>query len=224
VGFGDLGANVHVWRVCLSSIPSSAFASFLSEEERARAGRFRITADRDRFAASHGWLRTVISWYVGIAPSRIAIRTEHGKPRLADSSLTFSLAHSGDFALIAVAEGREIGVDVECEREIGEADEIARLICGHAERRAVERDANRHVALLRCWVRKEAFAKAVGLGLGEYLRNVPLCTRTAILSKSLQVGEWFVHDISLGPSLYGAVATEGRVARIWLFRSELVAS
>lgn len=61
-----------------------------------------------------------------------ALRFEYGqfgKPRLApnpESGLEFSVSHSGDLVLIAVSNGRAVGVDVEMVRADIDPDGIAK--------------------------------------------------------------------------------------------------
>ena len=61
---------------------------------------------------------------------------------------------------------REVGVDVEREREIEDAEAIAERCFSPAER-----DACRALGFLYCWTRKEAFVKALGSGLSSRSRS-----------------------------------------------------
>jgi 4'-phosphopantetheinyl transferase len=101
-----------------------------------------------------------------------------GKPWLAmpdrrRASLHFNLAHSGELALVAVAEGCEVGVDVERLRPVRHCDEIAERYFSTGERDAVgaAEPALRSAAFLRCWTAKEAVLKAIGTGLGHPLQT-----------------------------------------------------
>jgi 4'-phosphopantetheinyl transferase len=92
----------------------------------------------------------------------------YGKPRVANApaDIRFSLAHSGDRALIAVAFGREVGVDIE-EHQPVDAMGLAKTVFSPAERGALGAlDAAWRVeAFYRLWTRKESFVKARGDGL-----------------------------------------------------------
>ena len=87
----------------------------------------------------------------------------HGKPELPGASLRFNHSHSGDRALVALAHGVEVGVDVE--RLARRSQAIERTLTA-GERAALDNDDDRHTELLRIWCRKEALAKAIGGGLG----------------------------------------------------------
>ncbi len=142
----------------------------LVAEERGRASRFRQPVDRERFVARRGLLRSVLARYVGAGPS--AVRLSHGpygKPALdtATADLEFSLAHSGDAALLAVARGNPVGVDIEWVRHDIDAAALATRVCTPRERAVLGAlpPHRRRDAFFTCWVHKEAIAKADGRGL-----------------------------------------------------------
>ena len=69
-----------------------------------------------RWVASRWALRGILGRYLAEDPATIALRSgEHGKPELAAAAggLAFNLSHSHGLALIAVAAGCQVGVDVE---------------------------------------------------------------------------------------------------------------
>jgi 4'-phosphopantetheinyl transferase len=94
--------------------------------------------------------------------------TPRGKPHLVNPSidLRFNLSHSGDMALVALALGREVGVDIEHERPV-EYLKLARRSFAPAEADALERmpPSAHATTFFQCWARKEAFIKALGEGL-----------------------------------------------------------
>jgi 4'-phosphopantetheinyl transferase len=123
-------------------------------------------------------LRQVLSRHVGIAPEELEFQLEacpncggpHGRPALAgaDRSVQFSLSHSGDLVLVAVA-GVPIGVDVEelSEEQVA-ADLSTRL--HPAEQREITAADQPRLAFTRVWTRKEAYLKGIGIGLSRGLR------------------------------------------------------
>ena len=57
----------------------------LSDDERARASRFKVEDTRNSFIVSRGFLRTILGDAIGIAPESISFgEGEHGKPFLED--------------------------------------------------------------------------------------------------------------------------------------------
>src|SRR5262249_60202312 len=83
----------------------------------------------------------------------------------------FSLAHAEDWALIGVARGNEIGVDLEVVRSVALAplrrQHILRAAAVLSPMPLIEAPAD--AAFIQAWVRLEALAKASGEGLGRTL-------------------------------------------------------
>lgn len=143
----------------------------LSDDERARASRFRLERDRRRFIRVRGALRTLLGTYLAVLPAELTFEYgAHGKPALAggyQGALKFNVSHSQGLALMAVSRDVEVGIDVEGIRPMPDAAEIAARFFSPLE--AAELQAvpavSRTEAFFACWTRKEAYLKAVGRGL-----------------------------------------------------------
>ncbi|MET8676969.1 hypothetical protein ABZW18_05020 [Streptomyces sp. NPDC004647] len=106
----------------------------LDEEERERADAFVRDADRERYLASHIVLRRLLGAYLNQGPARVAFLREpcplcsgpHGRPAVAHGAappVHFSLAHSGDLALLAFY-GSPVGIDVEAFPDRGTVGDV----------------------------------------------------------------------------------------------------
>lgn len=160
--------GVALWLVSLHHSPSETALAALSAGERARAARFALEADRRRCLRAHAALRDRLGGHLGCLPRDLVFRVgPHGKPRLEEGPLHFNLSHSGDLALIGACDDIEIGVDIEAWRTVGDALELAESVFGPQERGALAglAGAERDLAFLRGWTRKEACLKALGTGL-----------------------------------------------------------
>jgi 4'-phosphopantetheinyl transferase len=161
-----------VWRVALdigSADLDRAYA-LLASDEKARAARYVLPMHRRRFVAARAAAREILAGQLAIAPRGVAFRcTAEGKPELIDHpELHFSVTHSDDLCLIALSRGRRLGIDVEAMRaDRVLIDEVARSL-HPAERQALAalKPPLLELAFYRCWVRKEALLKALGIGLG----------------------------------------------------------
>lgn len=141
----------------------------LSPHELDRARHLVSDIDRHRFIAAHAALRSVIAHATGIAPASLTFNSAaYGKPFVVGlpGDLRFNLSHSDGRALIAVALGREIGIDIERHKDI-DVNAIASLTCSRAERQALGicRSDSVISAFYGCWTRKESLIKATGQGL-----------------------------------------------------------
>lgn len=164
---------IGVWWVDLHA-PAPAddvLLDLLDDYERQRARRFRRAEHQSAYLRSHAALRLILGTWLDCRPRDVHLSHPNGgKPfmqRPADhSTLDFSLSHSGNTALIAVTTRGRIGVDVEHTAPPDSLD-IARRWFAPEETAWLEAlsEPERSAAFLACWTAKEAYLKALGLGL-----------------------------------------------------------
>lgn len=239
------GEEVHVWgaRLDLDDAALARMEVVLAPDERLRANRFHRERDRRRFVAAHGILRALLGGYLERDPASVAfIHGARGKPALDPSMeppaspaasldkpgrLHFNISHSGTIAAIAVAAGREVGVDLESpDRALRNDSIVARYFPPEeAARLHTMPHEDRAAAFLRSWVCKEAFAKALGLGLAALdVRTIQLMTAggavrlegTTEAARELIHG-WALQELPPLEGCPGAVVSAGgnRELRLW---------
>ena len=131
----------------------------LTDEEQARANRFRFERDRVHWSHARSALRAVLALYLKSAPLEIAFALgPHGKPSVA--GIEFNLSHAGGWAMIAVCGSAEVGIDIEAIRP---NVDIAALLARIGE---TQLNGSR-AELFQVWARREARTKAVGGPLME---------------------------------------------------------
>lgn len=213
--------HVDVWRISLNLTVDSVklLFSHLSADETQRAIRFHFPADRDRFIASHGILREILGHYLHCKPGDLAFSVnQYGKPALVNSNLEFNLSHSSDFALLAIAQGHKIGVDVEHIRTDMELENIAAHNFSEVEVSELMSlsPEQRELGFFNCWTRKEAYIKAHGLGLSlpldsfdvSLLPDPPAILR-ATRPDPQEAARWTLRPLDIAPNYAGAFAVEG---------------
>ena len=163
---------------------SPADLAGLDVRETARAAAFVFPADRHRYQVAHVMLRRVLAGHLGGEPGRLVFAREpcptcggpSGKPVLAGQDApvpAFSLAHSGDVVVVAVA-AQPVGVDVEREATGCVCSLVTAM---HPSDAAVVEplpEPERHTAVIRWWVRAEAVLKCAGTGIGHGLDAFPV--------------------------------------------------
>jgi 4'-phosphopantetheinyl transferase len=180
--------EAQIWAVPLAGDESRVERCYpcLSADERTRAAEFRIADPRRRFVMARSALRTLLGKHLGVPPETIEFGSRaSGKPTLhsrhAGGTLRFNLSHSGDFALIGITRGSEIGVDVERVRAMQHLEQIAQRYFHPAEVDEVlgAPAGLRDQAFMRCWTNKEAVLKAIGSGVMGRLDTfrVPVTSR-----------------------------------------------
>jgi phosphopantetheinyl transferase len=154
--------------------------------------------------------RIVLADALGMEPERVPISRRcahcgdprHGRPTVAgDDRVSFSLSHSGSFAVIALADGAvRLGVDVEVVRPRLRLRALAARVLNdeeHAAWLAIENDDDQLRSFLRAWTAKEAYLKALGIGIATRLRDVPSC-----------VEGWRTCELRVGDARIAALAVD----------------
>jgi 4'-phosphopantetheinyl transferase len=215
--------EVLVWRVALD-VDAAAVATLesgLDDDERVRAARFVVPAARRRFVVARVALRQLLGHYTGTDPGALRLEAgARGKPALAVAHvLRFNVAHSGDWALIALARGREVGVDIEATPRDIDPLGVAAQVFSDAERHALQAVAlgERHDAFARIWTRKEAYIKARGEGFSYPTRSFTVShgpgDADALLADAADdgaTGRWRVQDLAAPGGYFAALAAAGR--------------
>jgi 4'-phosphopantetheinyl transferase len=168
------GMEVHRLDFDLTRDAPDAWA-VLTSAERERACRFAQRADRVRFAATRAAARRLLARRIGCAAAEVPLSPGvHGKPfvdAVGDMPL-FNVSHSGDHALIVIADAREVaevGIDIEHCRDDVDTEAILDMAFTARESREVRIAQDPLRALYLRWVGKEALLKAVGVGVPEHL-------------------------------------------------------
>ncbi|HZE69993.1 MAG TPA: 4'-phosphopantetheinyl transferase superfamily protein [Pyrinomonadaceae bacterium] len=219
--------DVHVWRASLDQTPAivEQLRQLLSADERIRADRFHFENDRQHFVVGRGCLRMLLSRYLEIPPGEIQFSYgAQGKPQLATANAQlhpfhFNLAHSGTLALYAFTRVGEIGVDLERIRPEFTGDDIAKRFFSPGEVACLNELSRelRHEAFFNCWTRKEAFIKAIGMGLSLSLDQFDVTLGPAEPAELLrtrwdekEAARWSLKALDVGPGYVAAVAVAGR--------------
>src|SRR6185503_11635179 len=86
----------------------------VSPEERAAAARFAGESLQQRYLLQRAAVRCLLAPFAGMEPQHLRFgRTARGKPFLSGINVQFSLSHTDDECLLAVARGAAVGVDIE---------------------------------------------------------------------------------------------------------------
>ena len=175
--------RVDVWQFPLQESPEWAYEQ-LNPEEKIRANRYHFPKHQRRFTAARAMLRLILARYLDKDPRTLDFNhNQHGKPYLTNNieGLQFNLSHSKDTALLAISKNQELGVDLEYFSKrsfLGIAEHVFSPNEIQALRQLPQKAQT--LAFFTIWAQKEAFIKAVGMGLAYPLKqfNVPLVPDT----------------------------------------------
>ncbi len=196
-----LGSNcVHVWSANLlsNSYSYEYFFDLLSHTEQDKANKYKFELDRRRFIARRAILRIILNKYLGICPSDIDIRTSiYGKPEIVQTLIKnrifFSLSHSQNIALYAIARNKNIGIDTEFIHRLDFDSLWLSLLPPDQARTIILRQGDKAFIFFDVWTTLEAYLKAVGTGFmqpldHEALTNIPV----GLLANGRENSNWLL--------------------------------
>jgi len=140
----------------------------LNSSEQKRANKFYFEIDKKRFVITRALLKRYLGDYNRLEPKNIDFTLNaYGKPLMDNQPFYFNVAHSEKRGLIGITQIAEIGVDVEHFRQNTDLDAIAKRFFSTLEYDAFcALPQHEHKqGFFNAWTRKEAFIKAVGMGL-----------------------------------------------------------
>ena len=165
--------KLHLWYAypddLLNEETAHACARLLDQDERKRLQAFKFEKHRREYLATHALARTALSHHGGLAPEAWRFKLNaYGKPAIdPDCGLRFNLSNSLALVVCLVAEGADVGVDVEpCSR--GESIlEVTQRMFSPLELEQLDalKSEEKSARALRLWTLKESYIKARGVGL-----------------------------------------------------------
>lgn len=225
--------EIHIWQVALAQpgLAEPKLRALLTSEEQQTADRFRFAPDRRSFTIRRAVLRSLLARYLDRPTNRVSFQYgSHGKPSLVPAinpqEIQFNCSHSRDYALIALMRRREIGVDVAWHDPAVSPQELMPTVFSPQEQRALAQlpPALQQQAFFTGWTRKEAYIKALGLGLSFPLNQFSVSLSPEAPAALLEVREnprelirWKMETLNVGPNYTGALVYEAPEATIWRF-------
>ena len=127
------------------------------------------TLDSGDRATVRAVARRMLASLLGIEPDAVELHdTPKGKPLVAnDTHLHLSISHSHDVSMIALTRVAAVGVDIEQQRVVPNAEAILRRFFTHEDIDTILSDDNRHLRFVEAWTRAEARVKVRGASVWE---------------------------------------------------------
>lgn len=221
------GSQVDIWRIDLAGLEKAQLLDcrrLLSHDEIQRADRFHFEKHRRRFTVARAAMRQILGSYTGVTPREVVFRYgANGKPELSaeleKSLVKFNLSHSDETALLAVARGLTLGIDIELVNPEFATEEIASRFFSAREVECLQAlPADQRVeAFFFCWTRKEAYIKALGEGLSVPLDSFEVAFGPGVTAALLavrvdpaEVTRWSMYDIKAPEPYKAALVAQGR--------------
>jgi len=190
------GNHIQLWCVqgeaIRDAVLQSQYLKLICTDEKNRLKNIIFSKHRDQFLITRVLVRTALSFNnPHIHPSQWEFATnKHGRPTVSypvlSTKLFFSISHTNDFIVVAVSLDKEIGVDVECLRNMREYIDIAKeYFSAHEVEQLLSLPRNEQRArFFVLWTLKEAYVKARGKGLSLPLDEFEFSFPTPSLIKA----------------------------------------
>jgi len=173
--------DIHLWVFDLRNFDPVLLDQWIQPAEYARAERILDQGKRVLYLGGRLGLRYLLTRYTGIANEALHFGYgSRGKPRLENKGVgdlpAFNYSLSQDKVLYAVSHSRQLGVDMELLPRTVAAEQMAYRHLTEIERRVWQNLplSQRNDAMLCCWTRKEAYGKALGVGIRYQMNAVTL--------------------------------------------------
>ena len=169
-----LDSEVHVW-YCLTdeefvSSRLDVLESLISEEELSKYRSIKHQKSQQSYLVAHAMLRSVLSGYVDrpVLDWQF-VRGEHGKPALFLSDglpdIRFNLTHTDGLTACVVSLPGDCGIDVERHDTVHSFEAVSQRMFADEECRFLADHDFDPAMFYRLWTLREAYVKALGLGL-----------------------------------------------------------
>lgn len=154
---------------------------YLSQDEKQKVRAYKRTSDRNRFVLGRLLLRLELAAVLNVSLDTIVLRKDaYGKPYIQDHPVHFNLSHSAGRVFLGVSTTAPIGVDIEQIQDISDMNDIVSEYFHPEEKTFLLSFSGVALreAFYKIWCRKEAFSKALGLGLNLPPRDYGVVPRS----------------------------------------------
>ena len=225
--------HVDIWFYDLKILSTDInnFYSILSVDERVRADKLKVEDKKQQYIISRGCLRQRLGLLTNIDPEDFVFEyLEHGKPVLINDArfadITFNVSHSSDFALIAISQKQNIGIDIEkVNHKLDHQALVTRFFSEIEQSEFLTiAEANKAKAFCACWTRKEAFIKAIGDGITYGLDTFDVTINPEIQTSSINLHKptseiWSAQDLHVGDDYMACLVSNVPDTNIRCWRS-----
>jgi 4'-phosphopantetheinyl transferase len=178
------GKEAHLWLVSTDNLPETSDEKLLlqlSPEEQIHYNALRMPKVKREYLITRALVRNALSYYADVAPLEWEfVKDQHGRPHLTQQfsklKLNFNITHSRGAVACLIACGHQLGVDIEPLNRKADFVDIAENVLTSFEQTALNEmqkcDGASKIDFLHYWTLKEAYSKALGLGLSMHFKDI----------------------------------------------------
>lgn len=204
-------ATVDYWSISLKDLSESEILyALLSVDEKRRSQQFKFSELQKRFILGRGKLRQILGSYLDQNPQDLDfIYGEYGKPFVQDISFNFS--HTKELAFCAVTKddlSLKLGIDIEIINRKTDALALAKRFFSPVEFQYLQAQSTEKqlTDFVRFWTAKEAYLKALGIGLQGGLDQVVISLTDQPSFQNSDAKNWTLKTFQPNVNHWGAIA------------------
>jgi len=194
--------QIEIWHLQVpKSLPVSEIQRLkllLSPNEITKLSEFPFLKDQTEYLMTRCFLRGRLAEYYGLPPESFSFTTNHKKrPELATSQLPykihFSISHTAGLISCAFARFPEVGIDVENIQRDLKFIELGETVFSPVEMKFLksQNELHQRKVFYLLWTLKEAYLKALGVGLVDNLHEFEFCLDSNYRPTSLKRSKQF---------------------------------
>ena len=163
---------IYVLEVEFPQAEIESWTKLLDKSEKKRLSRISSDPVRTGFIASRMLLRRKLAEYLQTDPESLQFQLlSGGKPVLDPRSAEFNFSHSRQRIALAITDKVPLGIDIEYIKRKNQIYRIAHRYFSADECEQLHNAVNKRDLFFNFWTLKEAYAKALGVGLRKGLKT-----------------------------------------------------
>lgn len=191
---------VHIWNIQWEELGVfwDRHMDILNRKEIKQAGRYRFYEDKMRYVAGKILTRLLLKHYLG--GSEIILRNgKYGKPYHKEitgrKNVEFNISHSGKKVLAVFSCSYKVGIDVQEIKVIPDYAKIAENFFSEEEATDIMQN-DRLELFYQYWSAKEAYLKALGIGLNRGMDFFSVKDEK-IIERGKEKTEWYLYPVKM---------------------------
>lgn len=215
--------EVHLYTIAFDDTKAAPDCTdILIQDEIQRGQRFVKEIDQKRFYTCYTLLRKIVARYLNINPIDIIFeKNEYGKPLILPSqnplNIQFNISHSKHNLLFGFCLDHQIGVDIEETDRSLNVNDLAKQVFSKQDLTVFMQlsEQDKILGFFNAWTRKEAFIKAIGMGMYFPLKNFSVSFAPGQPERLLdlqdtryQKEDWVLKHFDISETVIAAVAID----------------
>jgi len=167
----------------LACLQDADLFEFLSSDRQRKVERLHFTVDKRVSLYSELLLKKIAALYLAIHPNKVIVATyAYGKPYIkGHADFYFSISHTRSLIVLAVGVSL-LGIDVECCTNLLHVPSVVSHFSQEEQIYIENYSEKKKEVILEIWTKKEAYLKALGLGLLRKLNSFNVLNDTRFVT------------------------------------------